>query len=87
MTHLNPVRTGLAVGKTFALLHLIWSIFVAMGFGQRWVNFWMWTHHLNMPIKILPFDFTAAVTAIIISFIVGYGAGFAFAKFSNFLHR
>lgn len=87
MNHLNPHKTGLAVGKLLGGLHIIWSILVALNWAQALVNFSMWAHMVNVPIVVEPFSLAAAVTVIIIATIIGYVIGNAFARISNWLHR
>ena len=87
MNHLNPVKTGLAVGKLVGGVHLVWTILVALGWAQAIVNFSMWAHMVRMPFVVGLFDFSAAVTVIIVATIVGYVLGYVFAKIWNWLHR
>lgn len=87
MHHLNPVKTGLALGKLLAAVHAVWAVAIALGWAQSIVNFSAWAHMISAPIKVQPFDLTAAVTLVIATGLVGYLIGFVFAKFWNLLHR
>ena len=88
MSHLNPRKTGLAVGKLLGGLHLVWAIVVALGWAQAMVNFSMWAHMISAPaIVVGPFDLSAAVTVVVVASVVGYVIGHVFAKVWNWLHR
>ena len=87
MNHLNPAKTGLAVGKLLGGVHIVWVIVVALGWGQALVNFSMWAHMVGINIIVQPFNVSAAITVIIVAFLVGCVIGYAFAKIWNWLHR
>ncbi len=85
--HLNPTKTGLALGKLVGGLHLIWVILVALSWAQPLVNFSAWAHMVSVPVVVQSFNLSAAITVIIIATAAGYVLGYAFAKIWNYLHR
>ncbi|HCR52027.1 TPA: hypothetical protein DIV48_00065 [Candidatus Kaiserbacteria bacterium] len=85
--HLNPGKTGLAVGKLVGGVHLIWAILVAFGWAQALVNFSLWAHMVSAPVVVKAFDLSAAVVLVIVATAVGCVIGYAFAKIWNWLHR
>ncbi len=85
--HLNPAKTGLALGGLVGGLHLVWSILVVLGWAQALVNFSQWAHMVSVPVVIKAFDLSAAVTVIVIAAIIGCVVGYAFANIWNYLHR
>jgi len=87
MNHLNPTKTGLALGKLLGGLHLIWAILVALGLAQAVVNFSMWAHMVSVPFVVQTFVLSAAITVVVVATIVGYILGYVFAKIWNWLHR
>jgi hypothetical protein len=87
MNHLNPKKTGLALGKLVGGLHLVWAILIALGWAQALVNFSMWAHMVSVPVVVEAFNLSAAVTVIIVATAIGYVLGYAFAKIWNWLHR
>ncbi len=87
MNHLNPTKTGLAVGKLVGGLHLIWVILVALGWAQALATFSMWAHMVSVPVIVRPFDLVAAVTVVVVAAVIGYVIGHVFAKIWNYLHR
>lgn len=87
MNHLNPFKTGLAVGKLLGSVHLAWAILVALGWAQALVNFSLWAHMVSVPVVVGAFDLLAAVTVILVAVAVGYVLGYAFAHIWNYLHH
>lgn len=87
MNHLNPTKTGLAVGKLVGGVHLVWAVLVALGWAQALINFSQWAHMVSMPVVVQTFDISAAVTVVIVAALIGYVLGNIFAKIWNWLHR
>jgi hypothetical protein len=57
---IDPVRTGLALGALIGLWHLSWSILVAFGWAQPFIDFVFWMHFLKPPYVVQPFNFATA---------------------------
>ena len=87
MNHLNPAKTGLAVGKLLGGLHVIWAILVWLGWAQPLINFSMWAHMVSVPVVVKAFDLSAAVTVVIVASLVGCVIGYLFANIWNRTHR
>lgn len=87
MNHLNPKKTGLAVGELLGGVHIVWSVLVALGWAQALVNFSLWAHMVSTPVVVKPFDISAAITVVVVATAVGCALGYAFAKIWNYLHR
>ena len=87
MNHLNPKKTGLAVGKLLGGVHLVWAVLVALGWAQPLVNFSQWAHMVSVPVVVQPFDLSAAVTVIVVAAIVGYIVCSIFARIWNHAHN
>ena len=85
--HLNPSQIGIALGVLFGGVHLVWSLLIVLGFAQPLLNFVFWAHMLSVPFVVQAFDFTAAVTLIIVTTAIGYVVGYCFALISNRTHR
>ena len=82
-------KIGLAFGCFIALMHLVWSIFVAItpqGL-QSFLN-WIFALHAIQPyIIVTSFNFMNAVLLIIVTFIVGYIFGYVFSWLHNLVHK
>ena len=87
MNHLNARKAGVVLGTFAALMHLIWAAFVALGWAQAIIDFKLWAHMISAPITISPFDFSAAITGIIVAAVVGWIVGHIFAHVWNRAHR
>ncbi|MBI4065790.1 hypothetical protein HY412_01170 [Candidatus Kaiserbacteria bacterium] len=85
--HLNPTKTGFALGTLVGGLHLVWSILIALGWAQPLVDFSQWAHMVSMPVVVEPFSLSAAVTVIVVAAIVGYVVGNIFARIWNHAHN
>ena len=87
MNHLNPAKTGLALGKLVGGVHLMWSIFIALGWAQALVNFSQWAHMVSVPVVVGAFALSAAFTVVLVATFIGYALGYVFATIWNWLHR
>jgi hypothetical protein len=87
MTHLNPHKTGLTVAGLFGGLHLVWSILVALGAAQSFVDFSLRMHMISMPLKVLPFDLVSAIGLVLIACVIGYVVGYALAWIVNTVEK
>jgi thiamine transporter ThiT len=83
---LSPVRTGLAVGLFAGLWHLAWSSLVALGRAQAVIDFILWIHFIDVPVRLQPFDTARAATLILVTGGLGFAAGWLLAFIWNGLH-
>lgn len=84
---LDIYKTALTVGFFFSGVHIIWSLLVLLGWAQALLNFIFWAHMIENPYTVTGFDFTRALTLIIVTFIVGAGVGKIFALIWNKVHK
>ena len=84
---LNKNLTGLIVGLFFAIVHAFWSLIVALGFAQLFLDWIYSLHFMNNPFEILNFDMITAVTLVGVTFVCGYLFGWIFSAVFNLLHR
>ncbi|MFH0889936.1 MAG: hypothetical protein V1836_02210 [Candidatus Aenigmatarchaeota archaeon] len=85
MKQLNESKTGLVLATFVALLHVVWSVIVAVipGSFQSFLD-WVFTlHHLKPFYALLPFNLGNAVLLVILTFVFGYVFGYAFAAVWN----
>jgi hypothetical protein len=87
MTMTNPNKVGLVVGALIGGWHLLWSLFVLLGWAQPTIDFIFWAHMIKPVYFVKPFDPVAAVTLIVITAVIGYVFGFLGAVIWNKLHR
>lgn len=67
--------TGLMLGAFLGLVHLLWAILVAAGFGQSFLDFVYKIHFLNNPFTVAPFDIGKAALLVILTAFIGYIGG------------
>ena len=87
MQRLSPSKTALAVGVFFGGWHVIWSLLVALKWGQPIYDFILWTHMIHLQLRVGPFEPVAAATLIVVTFLIGGVMGYLFALVWNWLHR
>lgn len=70
-------RWALICGSFLALLHLIWLICVGISAsGMERILIWVLSlHHIQMSFSILPFNLAKAGALVLLTFVVGYLAG------------
>lgn len=87
MKELNVNKVALSVGFFLGGWHLVWSVFVLLGWAQTIINFILGLHMLSVPVQVLPFNITTAGLLIVVTFAVGYVAGRIFATVWNAVHK
>lgn len=85
--HINPVKTALTVGAFVGGWHVVWSLLVAFGWAQPIIDFVLWMHMVSVPWVVKPFDFSASITLVVVTYVFGYIIGFIFARIWNRMHR
>ena len=80
---LNPQKVGLALGGTVGVIHLVWSLLVALGWALPLMNFIMSLHMMKSSMSVEPFSLVTALGLVIVSSLVGYLFGFLFASVWN----
>ena len=75
----NVSRAALTGAIMLGGVHVLWSLFVLLGFAQTLINFSMWAHMIEPGITIAPFYAQAAMTLIVVATAIGYGVGYAMA--------
>ena len=84
---LNKNKSGLILGTFAALLHVIWSVIVALGIAKDIVNFIASLHFFNMTFTIQQFNLGVSLILVALTFVVGYLIGFIFASVVNFYNK
>jgi hypothetical protein len=87
MINLNPHKTGLVVGATLGLWHLVWSILVAAGLAQMLLDFVLQLHMIHLTLQVGPFDLVTAVGLVVVTSAIGYLVGFVLASIWNYVHQ
>ena len=85
--HINPAKVAITLGAFLGGGHVIWSIFVALGWAQALVDFKLRMHMVSVPVVVKDFDFGTAAMLIATATIIGYIIGYVFALIWNRTHR
>lgn len=83
----NANKVGLVWGAFLGSFHLIWAILVLTGLGQIIMDLVFWMHMIHIPIVIGPFEWTATISLVIFTSIMGYVMGYAVSMIWNKVHR
>lgn len=84
---LDPQKTGLGVGSLAGLMHALWSVMVAMGMAQGWMDWVFSIHFINNPFTVGTFDLITAVTLVVVTSIIGFAIGYLFATVWNYWQK
>ncbi len=79
----NKGRVALFFGTVVALCHAIWSILVAGGWAQGWMDWAMSKHFVTGTYVVGAFDFGGAVFLVAMAFVIGLIDGFILAALWN----
>lgn len=82
----NPNKVGLVVGALLGGWHILWALLVLTGLAQSLLDFIFWAHMIQSIYIVKAFDISAALTLVVITFVMGYAFGFVGAIFWNKLH-
>lgn len=83
METINKNKTGLTFAFLTSSFHLMWTILVALGVAQVFLDFIFNIHMLNVSVTVMPFNIIKAATLIIATFVIGYIFGWLMAYFWN----
>lgn len=84
---INRNKFALSFGIFAGVIHIIWSIVVALGFGQQLIDFIHSMHFMGDHVVVESFNFGKAVGLVVLAFFVGYIASFIFASVWNAIHK
>ncbi len=84
---LNPGKVGLIIGAFMVIVHLIWSLMVASGIAQSFLNWIFQLHFVKNSFVVAGFDLVTAIYLLIVVFVVGYILGWIFAWVHNSIHK
>lgn len=80
---LDQRRLALSLGFFAGLVHIGWSILVALGFAQTLLDRIYALHFLNNPFNVMSFDLSTAAMLTIFTIGVGYIVGWSIAFIWN----
>ena len=87
MQHIHPSRAGLVLALIAGGLNSMWSLIVAMGWGQALINFIFWVHFIKPVHEIEPFNIGTALLLVLVATCIGFAVGNGFAMLWNKLYK
>lgn len=85
--HIDPAKTAFTLGAFIGGFHLVWSILVALGWAQVFMDFIFWAHMIDLSFVVKPFDLTAAAMLVVVTWALGCVFGYILAHIWNRMHR
>jgi hypothetical protein len=79
MTRIDPTKSGLVLGAVIGLWHLTWSLLVALGWAQPFIDFVFWMHFIRPVYVIQAFNPTIATILVVVTAGIGFVIGSVFA--------
>jgi len=71
----KPMTVAVYTGFFVASLHLLWSLMVAFGVGQAYLDWILGLHFIKNPLVVMPFDISTMLVLIAFTFTVGFILG------------
>lgn len=87
MKKLDGNTIGMILGVLFGIWHAIWALLVMLGMAKPILDFVYGIHFLSNPFIVKPFDITTAVILVVVTAVIGYVIGWAFAAIWNTLKK
>jgi hypothetical protein len=84
---LNATKVGILFAMVTGGTHLLWSILVAAGWAQSFINFVFWAHFIKPIHVVVRFEIARAVALLVLSASIGFLFGLAAGLVWNVLHR
>ncbi len=79
----NKNQLGLAFGATLAIIHAVWALVVAFGYGQALLDWIFGLHMISSGFAVMPFSISHALILILFTFVIGYAVGWIAAALWN----
>jgi len=83
MKKVGKQKIALTTGILFGGVHLVWSLMIAMGFAQTYLDWIMGLHSINNPFFVMEFSLERTIYLVSFTFVVGYVVGWVGAWVCN----
>ncbi len=87
MQKIVPQKVGLVVGLIAGTMHFAWSILVALGWAQTYIDFVFNMHFLRPALIVSPFIWTQALFLVSLASCIGFAVGYVFSLLWNYVHK
>ncbi len=72
---LTPITVAIYTGLFVAALHFLWSLMVAFGLGQIYLDWILGLHFIENPYVVVPFNLSTMIMLLVFTFVVGFILG------------
>ena len=87
MTKINKHVLGITLAIFIGAMHALWALAVALGFGQKYIDFILPMHFLNNIYSVMTFNATTALILVVMATVCGYVMGWLFAALWNYIEK
>ena len=87
MAKINGNKLGLVLGTFFALLHVIWALIIAVGYGEQLIEWILPLHFIDILVGVTAFSIMNALILVVMAFIGGYIIGWLYAWIWNMFNK
>lgn len=84
---LKPMTVAIYTGFFVAALHFIWSLMVAFGMGQAYLDWILGLHFIKNPFVVMPFSLGTMIVLLVFTFVVGFILGWVGTIYWNKLSK
>ena len=84
---LSAHKAGLALGGLLGSLHLLWSLLVAAGWAEPLMDIVFGLHMIQPVFIVEAFSLPMAISLVVVTSLIGYLVGFAFASIWNAIQK
>jgi len=77
----NHNSVALPLGLFFAFVHFLWLVMVALQMAKPMMDWLLGLHHIEFQYAMLPFNLGNAALLLVVTFVVGYVAGWILSFF------
>lgn len=79
----NKNQLGLALGGLFVVIHAVWALIVATGYGQALLDWIFGLHMISTGFAVMPFSMTKTLILLVVAFVAGYVLGWILSAIWN----
>jgi len=72
---LKPMAVAVYTGLFVATLHFIWSLMIALGVGQVYLDWILGLHFIENPFVVMPFSLGTMIILLVFTFVIGFILG------------
>lgn len=72
---LKPMTVAVHTGLFVSAIHFIWSLMVAIGLGQTYLDWILGLHFIQNPFVVMPFSLGTMITLLVVTFVAGFVLG------------